>query len=253
MLSTLGTVLIILLAGGFAGFVNILAGGGSLLTLPLLIFLGLSPLTANATNRVAILVQNIVSIIAFKKGGVLKFGYVFFLAGSALLGALWGAEMGTRISDNLFQKILSLVMFLVLFILIWDPAKKLQMDDAVENSLPLKVLGVCVFFGVGVYGGFIQVGVGFVIIISLRLIHKMDLVQINSFKVTIVCVYTFAALYIYLDKVNWSYGLLLAVGNALGGWLGSHTAMKRGDQWIKRFLFLIVSCLAIRLLVTASW
>ncbi len=253
MLSTLGTVLIILLAGGIAGFVNILAGGGSLLTLPLLIFLGLPPLAANATNRVAILVQNIVSIITFKRGGVLKFGYVFFLAGSALLGAILGAKMGIQVPDNLFQKILSLVMFLVLFVLIWDPAKKLQANNVKGDTLPRRVLGVCVFFGVGVYGGFIQVGVGFVIIISLRLIHGMDLVQINSFKVTIVCIYTFAALYVYLEKVNWSYGLLLAVGNAVGAWLGSHTAMKRGDQWIKRFLFLIVSCLAIRLLVTASW
>lgn len=240
--------LLVLGVGVLAGIINTMAGGGSLLSLPILIFLGLPPAVANATNRVAIFSQNIFAVAGFKSKGVSEFKYSFLLGITALVGAIIGAKLAVDIKGDVFNKILSVVMVVVVLLTITGKAKP-KVTKAESNNTRSKIIGAFTFFFIGIYGGFIQAGVGFLIIGALRANHGFSLVKINSMKVFIVLIYTFAALsvFIYEGKVNWLYGIVLAVGNSAGAWFASRWSVEKGDKAIKIFLVIAVIGLSIKL------
>jgi len=241
-------VLLVLGTGLIAGAINTLAGGGSLLSLPILIFLGLPPAIANATNRVAIFSQNIFAVLGFRSKGIGDFKYGLILGISALIGAIIGAKIAVDIRGELFNKILSVVMIVVVFFTISGVVKpKEQAMESTKTSS--KIIGGVTFFFIGIYGGFIQAGVGFLIIASLSTIHGFNLVKINSMKVLIVLVYTIAALavFIYEGKINWMYGGVLAIGNSAGAWIASRWSVDKGDKIIKVILMIAVVGLSIKL------
>lgn len=241
-------IIILILAGIAAGFLNVVAGGGSLITLPLLIFLGLPSAVANATNRVAIVGQNIFAVAGFRSKGISTYPYSLYLGISAILGATIGAKIAVDIDDKLFNRILSLIMILVVIFIVvrpLSPTKESQEKLAPKNQF----WGILSFFGVGIYGGFIQAGVGFIMIVLLTSINGFSLVKSNSAKVFVALVYTLAALGVFILEgvINWTFGILLAVGNALGGWIGSRWSVAKGDVWIRRVLVVAVVGLAIKL------
>ncbi len=242
-------VLLILLAGTAGGFLNTLAGGGSIITLPLLIFLGLPAPVANGTNRIALMWQNMVAISNFRHKGFFpwKLGLIWGIP--ALFGAIAGSHLAISIPEETFNRILAIVMFLVLGLIIWKPktSPHLAAEKIASNN---KLLGIIIFFFVGAYGGFIQIGVGFFIIAILAFLTGSSLVQINSLKVIIIAIYMLSSLLVFIinGQVDWVLGLTLAVGNGLGAWLGSQIAIKRGDRWIKVVLVIGVLLLAGRLL-----
>ncbi len=239
---------LILVTGVCAGFLNTVAGGGSLLTLPILIFLGLPPATANGTNRVAVFVQNASGIMGFRRKGVSDFGYSTLLTLPALVGAWLGAKIAVDMNEMIFNRVLAGIMIAVLFLTLFNPTKKLQSDTA-NLSIVRKIIGMLVFFFVGIYGGFIQAGAGFIIIAALTLTNGFDLVRTNAIKLFVVFFYTVSALFVFVQSgnVNWSLGLTLAVGNATGAWIGSHWAVDKGDKWIRVVLVVAVLAFAIRL------
>ncbi len=241
-------ILLIIGAGIGAGFLNAVAGGGSLITLPLLITMGLPSAVANATNRVAIVGQNIFAVAGYRSKGVSAYPYSLYLGISALIGAIIGAKIAVDIDDRLFNRILSIVMILVVVYIIVRPLPKGH-EAAEEMSRKHKSLGIISFFGVGIYGGFIQAGVGFIMIALLTSINGFTLVKSNSAKVFVALIYTAAALlvFIYEGVIHWTFGLTLAVGNAIGGWVGSRWSVAKGDVWIRRVLVVAVVGLAIKL------
>ncbi|PLY11957.1 MAG: integrase [Desulfuromonas sp.] len=234
--------------GLVAGILNVLAGGGSLLTLPVLLFMGLPAATANGTNRVAIFVQNIFAIGGFRKQGVFPWRIALLCTAPALLGAWFGANLAVDIDDQLFKRLLALIMLAVLVFTAWDPLRRMHQSEPKLTPLRLLVLAVS-FFIVGVYGGFVQAGVGF-IVISALLAHGLDLVRINAIKVIVIFFFTMVALAVFIahGQVDWGLGLSLAVGNAIGGWIGTHIAVKKGHDWIKRIVSLTVVIFALKLL-----
>ena len=243
----LTNAIILIVAGFFTGFANTVAGGGSLISLPVLIFLGLPATVANATNRVALVAQNIFAIAGFKSKGVSAWPYSLYLGVSALFGAVIGARLSLELNDELFNKIIAVLMVVVIVVTVFNPVKL-----GVENErmgTKHKVMGILAFFGVGIYGGFIQVGVGFLIMAALTHINHFSLVKTNSAKVFIVFIYMMAALVVFMleDKINWTYGLVLAIGNSTGAWIASRYSVKKGDQWIKRFLLVMVVAMAVKL------
>jgi len=241
---------LILLAGLTGGFLNTVAGGGSLITLPVLIFMGLPSSVANATNRVAIILQTIFAVSGFKSKGVSTFPYSLYLGISALFGATIGARLAVDIQNDLFNKILAVIMVLVIAVTVFNPLKTKQGADEYERmGRKHQLLGVFVFFFVGIYGGFIQAGVGFIMIAALTTINGFSLVKTNSAKVFVVLTYTLAAIVVFIleDKIDWTYGLVLASGNGAGGWIGSRWSVNKGDKWIKRVLLVTVFAMAIRL------
>lgn len=243
-LSEILKYILVLAAGLVAGFFNVVAGGGSLITVPTMIFLGLPPAMANGTNRIAILSQNITSVQRFKKKGYFspKTGLILGLVASA--GALLGSNLAVDLPGEVFNKILSAVMILVLVLTLFGK-KKEGTKETIEN-VPLLALA---FFFVGIYGGFIQAGVGFIILAVFSIISGTTLVRTNSMKVFIIMIYTIPSLIVFIinGQVQWSTGIVLAVGNSAGAWIGTNFSVNKGDKWIKIILTLTVSAMAVKL------
>jgi len=241
-------ILLLVVVGFFAGIINTMAGGGSLLTLPILIFLGLPPNIANGTNRVAIVVQNVFTTAGFKSKGVKTFPFSIYVGLSALVGSIIGAQIAVDIKGETFNKILSVVMLLVVGYLVLGSTKSIKNVVEKTSGKPLW-LSILLFFFVGVYGGFIQAGVGFIMLFVLTSVNNFSLVKSNAIKVTVALIYTLAAVtvFAYNDTINWQIGLELAVGNAIGGWFASRLSVKKGDVFVKFFLIVAVVVLAIKL------
>lgn len=239
----------LILVGLVAGFLNVLAGGGSLLTLPLLIFFGLPAATANGTNRIAIFCQNIFAITGFKKKGVFPIRLALLCTPPALIGSYIGANLAISVDEMLFRRILAMIMVGVLIFMVFDPMKRFRCEDVAMTPVRA-ILLIISFFGVGIYGGFVQAGVGFLIITAL-LVHGLDLVRINAVKVIVIFAFTVIALgvFIFHGQVDYVLGLSLALGNSAGGWIGTHYAVEKGHDWIKRFVIITVLVFALRLLL----
>ncbi|MEM7552014.1 MAG: sulfite exporter TauE/SafE family protein [Bacteroidota bacterium] len=249
---TITDILILIATGMLASFLNVTSGGGSLISLPILIFMGLPATVANASNRLGIIGQNIFAVAGFRSKGVHAWPYSLHIALSAFVGALIGAKISVDLNDALFNRVIAVIMVLVVLITIFKPIKS---DGVIKerNDFKSNTIGIIVFFFIGIYGGFIQAGVGFLMIAALTNINGFSLVKTNSAKVFVALIYTFSAVavFIYEDVINWEYGLTLAIGNALGGWLTSRWSVKKGDKWIKRILVVTVTALAIKLWLTS--
>ena len=236
--------------GSIAGMINVMAGGGSTLTLPALIFLGLDGATANGTNRIAIFIQNIAAILSFRGENVHQFRTSFKLAVWTLPGAIIGAMAAVRISDEWFQKILGIVLIFVVISMMFSPSGK-KGDFLSEAQLIKRTWFVYPsLFMVGFYGGFIQVGIGFILMAILFHLMRLDLLLVNMHKVFIVLVYTLPALLIFIwnGNVDWALGLSLAAGNSFGAWWAAKLSVKKGDRFIRYFLFVAVLFMAGKLL-----
>lgn len=241
-------IILILVVGTIAGFINSMAGGGSLLTMPVLIFLGLPASTANGTNRVALLVQNITGIWNFRRKGYFDWKLSLWLSIPAVIGSLIGASFAIQISDALFNKILAVVMIVVVIFIIWQPHKKFQ--EAEKSFTKGRILSACfMFFLVGLYGGFIQAGVGFLMIASMSAILGMSLIKANAVKLFVAGIYILASFFIFVfhGEVDWLLGFVLAIGNAGGAWIGSHFAVSKGEKWIRLVLVIAVFLMAAKL------
>lgn len=253
MLSLPLQLTILFVVGLLCGFINILAGGGSLLTLPVLIFLGLPAAVANGTNRIAILIQNIAAIAGFKRLNVFSWRVSLLAALPAIFGAILGANLALDISEVAFKRVLAGIMLGVLILILYDPSKRIR-AHAGPMTLKRQILFGFGFFLVGVFGGFIQAGVGFLIIV-LMLLAGFDLVVTNAVKVLVVFIFTIAALAVFIlhDQVNYLFGTALGLGSAFGGWLGTHVAVKKGHEWVRAFVSVVVVLFALQLLVDSFW
>lgn len=245
----MGSFLLIFTVGILAGFLNTVAAGGSLITLPMLIFLGLPAAVANGSNRVGLVLQSLVAVWNFRRKGFFNWKLSILLGIPAVLGSIIGANLAIATSEVMFNKILAGVMLLVLWLTIKPSKKRTTTGNDVKLSTPRLIIAMILFFFVGIYGGFIQAGVGFFIMGAMSMISGMSLVQINSIKVFVVGLYMTSSLsiYIYKGQVNWEMGLTLALGNGIGGWLGSTFAVDKGEKWIKWILAFIILIMATKL------
>lgn len=234
-------------AGVVCGALNVVAGGGSFLTLPILIFLGLPAIEANATNRVGILIQNAGAVWGFTRRGVSPFRFLASAALPSALGSGLGTWLALEIPDDQFKSILA---FLMVFVTLWtliDPIGRFRSkpSDAGAVNLPALALG---FFLVGIYGGFVQAGVGFLILAATTL-AGLDLVKGNSVKVLSVLFFTLISLSIFVwqGKVVWDLGLSLAAGTLVGGQLGVRWTVLKGHRWVRAVVTAAIIGFAIRL------
>ncbi len=242
--------LLLVVVGFTVGVINTISGGGSLLTLPILIFLGLPSATANGTNRIAIFIQTIFAYAGFRSKGVTnkysKLGW--YLAVAATIGSVIGSKLAIDIRDDLFNKILAVVMILIVGFMVLQPNKKLhELADRITGKYA--VWSTIAFFFIGIYGGFIQAGTGIFILLTLSSINHLTLVRSNVIKAMVMIIYTAATLLMFgfNDKLNWSVGLTMASGQALGGWLSSRWSVNKGDGLVKIFLIVMVILMAIKL------
>ena len=239
--------LLLVLVGFLAGVVNVLAGGGSFLTVSAMIFMGLPPTVANGTNRIAILFQNVMAVKRFRDFQVLPLGFSVFVTLPAILGSILGAYIGATVHDVVFKKIFAVIMVVVSFLSLAN----LRFRPLLEEGVLKRVFLIVGFFLVGVYGGFVQAGVGFLILAVLSFCG-FDLVVANAVKVFIILVFTvFAiAIFAYHGKVNLLWGLPLAVGNVAGAYVGTGLAFRKGELFIKKVVFFMLVVIALKLLVS---
>ncbi len=240
---------LLLIGVGFvAGFVNTIAGGGTLLTMPVLILMGLPSSVANGTNRVAILIQTAIGVKGFQSKNVTTYPFSLYLGISALLGSLIGAQIAVDIKGDTFNKILSIIMVLVVVMILVSP--KMQLSEMIERTTGKYLyISIIVFFFLGIYGGFINAGIGFMMLIVLPYVNRLSLVKSNATKVAVVCIYTIGAVFMFAlnDKVNWKLGLILAIGNASGAWISSRWSVGKGDRLVKIFVVMMICILSIKL------
>ena len=239
-------LVILFVVGCVAGFINVIAGGGSSLTLPALIFMGLEGSLANGTNRVAIFIQNIFAVASFRTQKVHQFQRSARLSLFTLPGAVIGALVAASISDILFQRIVGGVLIFIVVSLFVTRSYG-ERDGSREENVHWLIYPALI--GIGFYGGFLQIGVGFLFMAALYHLLRVDLVTVNMHKVFIILIYTLPALIVFAwtGNVNWKYGLVLAAGNSFGAWWGAKAAVKGGERVIRIILAVAITIMALKL------
>ena len=235
--------------GVAAGFINVVAGGGSMLTVPALVLLGVPGPVANGTNRIAIIAQTVTATATFHRRGVKDVRLSLILAACLLPGAIVGAYCGTHIDGVWFNRLLAGVMIAVMVTMGLESRIKRNAGKTGEQlERPLQTCALMVL--VGFYGGIIHIGIGFLIMLVLHRVGRLNLVRVNMLKMATVIPYTIVALLIFWAEsgVLWMAGLALAAGNAVGGWLGAHVSMERGEGFIRMMFNLCIAALIVRLL-----
>lgn len=234
-------------AGFVAGILNVLAGGGSFLTLPLLLFLGLPAAEANGTNRVGVVLQGVGAVWGFHRHQVLDWRWALGVSVPALAGAALGTWAALVVPDLAFRRILSIAMVAMTLWTIAGPAPAARETRRSEWSVPV-VVG---FFVVGLYGGFLQAGVGF-LVLAVTSYAGLDLVRGNAVKVLSVLALTVLSLALFAGSgvVHWGYGMALGIGNLAGSLVGVRLTVLRGHAWLQRFVTVTVIAFAVLLWVT---
>jgi uncharacterized protein len=237
--------LLLFLVGCLAGTLNVLAAGGSFLTLPVLILMGLPPTVANGTNRVAIFLQNAGAVWSYHRHGVLDWSYALWAALPAVFGSAFGTWIALSVSDEIFKNALAFLMVVITLWTLFEPLQGRFCSPAVHHRGIFSALG---FFGVGIYGGFVQAGVGFTIL-AITTITGLDLVKGNAVKGLIVLATVVISLPIFAwqGKVEWLIGFTLAFGTVLGGLLGVRLAILKGHRWVKGVVTVAIIVFALKL------
>jgi uncharacterized protein len=240
---------LIFFVGLAAAFINIMAGGGSVLTLGTMMLLGLPAAVANGTNRIGLLVESISAAAAYKSERFSDVRESFRLAIWTVPGAALGSYFAISVSSLMFQRILAVVMILVVITLFLPKSKS---DGDGENKGTSRLFVYPAMLVVGLYGGFIQAGVGFLIMASLRHILRLDLVRVNMHKIYIVLIYTLPVLLIFglTGNIHWVWAACLSAGMAVGAWLSVKISIKRGEKVVKAVLCVAILLMAAKLLST---
>lgn len=239
---------LLVLMGVIAGCVNTLAGGGSNLTLPMLMVLGLPPDVANGTNRVGVFLQGIVAVRGFHKYGRLDTQSIWPILIPNLLGGAIGAMAAAVMPDMALKPLLLGTVLTMSIIILVRPG-----FIAPEPGTPVRSVNQhrgawAGLFLAGIYGGFVQAGVGFILLAALAGGLRYDLVRANALKMVCTLSFTFVSLgvFIWFDQIKWIPGLILAAGTMLGSYLSVKLAISVKQSTIKWFLFAmtLVSCVA---------
>lgn len=240
--------LLLIPVGFIAGFLNTVAGGGTLLTLPILIFMGLPAPLAQGTNRIAILLQTFTAVKGFKSKNVSTYPFSLYVGIAAFFGAILGAYLALDFDGKAFNRLLAVVMIMVLLLTVFNSnSKQLKLTEKLTGK-PL-LFAVVIFFFLGIYGGLINAGIGFLILLVLPYVNGMNLLRSNATKVFVAFVYTIAAVIVFAldNQINYEIAAVLSIGNVSGAWLGSRWSVEKDDKIIKLFLIITVTALAIKL------
>lgn len=235
-------------AGLLAGAVNTIAGGGSLIGLPALILLGGLPAgVANGTNRVGVILQSTVASLQFHREGLLDARAAARLLPVTALGSAVGAWASAGVSDAVFKQVIAVAMLGMLAVVLLKPKRFLE--GRAGGALPGWAAQL-IFLGVGLYGGFLQAGVGVFLLAALSLTRGLDLVRANAVKALLVAGFTVPPLAIFLaaDLIAWAPGLVMAAGSAVGGWLGTKMTVSWGPGFVRWVLIVVVAVSSVKLL-----
>jgi uncharacterized membrane protein YfcA len=238
----------LLFASGFvAGVVNVVAGGGSFLTLPILMFLGLPAAVANGTNRVAVLLQNAAAVWSFRRYGIGDPEALRWAVVPASIGAVGGTALALVVGDELFKRILAILMIALTLWTLWSRPEP-RAGAAPARGSRRRIVLVAAFLAIGVYGGFVQAGVGFLVLAGTSAVG-LDLVRGNAVKVLAIFSLTAVSLVIFAwsGRIDWPSGLVMAAGTILGALLGARLTVRKGHRWVRGAVTVTVVVFALKL------
>lgn len=234
-------VFVLIVSGIFVGFINTLAGGGTAISIAVLMMLGLPANVANGTNRIAVIFQNITSVKAFSQKELIPWRKATLLALPTIIGSVIGAWIAVDINEAFFRKAMAVIMLVMLFFVIVKPSVWLKERTHLTEK-PVSVIEILIFFLIGIYGGFIQIGVGYYLLAAIVLGSGFDLVRANAIKVWIVLLYTVAAILVFIfnKQVHWQFGLIHAIGNIIGAWIATRLAIKKGGEFVRWVIIVVI-------------
>lgn len=234
----------LIIVGGFlAGVMNTLAGYGSMISLSLLMdVIGLPPTIANATNRVNVLAQCSASSYGYYKNGKVDLRSSKWIIITMVLGAILGVMTVLQVSNDQFKDIFKYLIIVMFFMILLKPKRWMRtVNEESHIAFPIRVLA---FFALGFYGGFIQMGMGVFFLVCMVFLERSTLIRANGIKVTIVAIYTLfvLAIFQYQGLINWKAGLLIAIGQTIGGYLTAKYASQspNANKWAYYVLLVIV-------------
>jgi len=240
---------LMILAGFAAGFINTLAGSGSILTLPLLIYLGLPANMANATNRVCIVLQNATGTVTFHRNHMLDMRGALILGAPAILGSILGASIAISLDEATMRLVIGIVMALMAVLMVIRSDRWMATRAMLILDRP-KWWHIILMFIIGIYGGFIQLGVGIFILATLVMGIGYNTARGNAVKMAVIFLVNVAALIVFQGngQINWSLGLIIALGSMIGAWAAARYAIHWNPKWVFGILLLIVIITALDLL-----
>ncbi len=234
--------LIAILGGLLAGIINTFAGNGSAITLTILTeILGLPPNIANGTNRIGIWTQCVSGSYSFYKNGKLNIKRAKIFVIPTVLGAILGVFVAIHISNDQFKDVFRFLMLLLLIIVIINPKKWMQES---KSNRPLNIWIITpLFFALGFYGGFIQMGMGIFFLFVMLSVAKYDIIESNAVKVFVIAIYMVIVIAIFQWKglIDWKMGGIMAIGQTLGGYFAANYASQYPNAKIWAYRFLIVA------------
>ncbi|MFT4665890.1 MAG: putative membrane protein YfcA [Polaribacter sp.] len=236
-------ILIAVIGGLFAGMLNTLAGNGSAITLSILTeVLGLPGNIANGTNRIGVLAQGVTGSYTFYKHGKLNIGRSKWIICWVTLGAIIGVFVAVWVSSEQFKSIFRFLMLAMLVVILVKPKRWLQESNPDKKLNPF--IAIPLFLALGFYGGFIQMGMGVFFLAIMVLVARYSIIEANAVKIFVVMLYTVFVIAVFQWKglIDWEIGLVLAVGQATGGWLAATFASRfpGADVWAYRLLVVVV-------------
>ena len=234
-------IIVLIISGLFVGFINTLAGGGSIISLSILMFLGLPANVANGTNRIAILIQNIAAVGSFRQQKVLDHKKGFWLAIPATIGSIIGAWIAVDLNEAVIEKAIAVVMLIMMFVILYKPQRWLKGKEELQQK-KVTVGQVILFFAIGIYGGFLHMGVGYALLAGIVLGAGYDLVKANAIKVFIILIWSPVILVVFMinGQVNYLYGLILSIGNVAGALIASRLAVKQGAVFVRWVIIAVI-------------
>lgn len=241
-------ILVILIVGIGVGFINIVSAGGSMLTLPLLIFFGLPSNVANGTNRIAILFQNIFAMYQFHKNGHLNWKLGLALSVPTTIASVYGAQIAVDIAESTFDNLLAIFMIIFAALLIIKPQRFIK--ERFNQTASVILLFVAFIF-IGIYGGALQAGVGFFIMLTLlTLVPRIPMSEMHGLKVLVITIYISVSTFVFIASglINWAFAAALSVGSATGGFLGGKYASVLPDKLLEKILIGAIIFFAVILL-----
>ena len=232
-------IILLLVSGVLVGIINTLGGGGSVITMSLFMAMGMPIGIANGTNRIAVLMQNLSATVAFLRKGMLHVKSGLLLSLPAIVGNIFGALVATEVSESIFKICLSVVLAIILVYLVLGKDNE-QITGG--HSLKIKWWHYIWFFIIGFYGGYIYIGLGFLILAVTIWTMNLDIITANVIKGFVIFLSTpFAlAVFIYNGQVEWMAGLLHGAGNIIGALMASHWAMSWGVKFVRWFTLAII-------------
>lgn len=234
-------IALLVASGLLVGFINTLAGGGSIISLSVLMLLGLPAHIANGTNRIGILMQNIAAVGSFRQQRVLDWQKGKWLALPAVAGSLVGAWIAVDINEKAIEYAIAGIMLLMVVFILWKPERWIiGRKDLIDKKItPVQII---IFFLIGIYGGFIQMGVGYFLLAGLVLSAGYELVKANALKVLVNFIFTPFALVVFImnHQVEYAYGFVLGIGNVMGGLIGSRLAVKKGARFVRWVIIVVI-------------